>query len=180
MRKDGSRFWANVVLRPAKDDRGAVVAFAKVTRDLTERKEAEKEREQHRLAMLAVSIPVIRPWPGILLVPIIGTMDAGRADQMMETVLHRVIQEQAKVVIMDIAGVPEIDSYVAGAVIKTTSALRLLGAEAVLTGISAITARTMVRMGIQVSTATTRSDLAAGFDAALSHLGKRVHAKAAG
>ncbi len=167
VRKDGSRFWASVVISAAKDEKGAVVGFAKVTRDLT-------EREEQRRAIRALSTPVIRLWPGILLLPIVGDVDTARADQLMQTALARVAEEQAKVVILDVAGVATMDTYVADMLLKTAAALRLLGAQVVLTGISARAANTMVRLGLDLSGMITQNELAAGLEVALAHLGKSV------
>ncbi len=174
VRKDGSRFWANVVITPVKDERGAVVGFAKVTRDLTERKQAEHEREEHRRMLRALSTPVILLWPRILLLPIVGDVDAPRAEQIMETVLRRAVDEKAKIVIIDVEGLPTMDTYVADTLLKTTAALRLLGARAVLTGIGPRVSSTMVRLGVDVSTLTTHNQLAGGLQLAFSYLGKSV------
>ena len=108
LRKDGTRFWANVILTAVKDAEGKVVGFAKITRDLT-------EREEHRRAIRELSTPVVRLWQGILLLPLIGHVDSERAEQMMQTVLTRVVEEQAKIVVIDVSGVPTLDTYVAHA-----------------------------------------------------------------
>ncbi len=167
VRKDGSRFWASVVVTPVKDEKGAVVGYAKVTRDLT-------EREENRRTIRRMSTPVLRLWPGVLLVPIVGDFDAKRADQMMNVVLEHVSAEQAKVVILDVTGVAIMESYVAETLIKATSALHMLGAQPVITGIGAQTAHTLVRLGVDLSLMTTRSELAAGLRVALTHLGARI------
>ena len=167
VRKDGSRFLANVVVTPVKDAAGKVVGFAKVTRDLT-------ERETQRRAIRVLSTPVVRLWSGILLMPLIGDVDETRADQMMATVLARVTEEQARVVILDVSGVPEMDTYVADTLLKMTTALRLVGAQTVITGISPHAAKTIVRLGVDLSQMTTQNQLAAGLDLALAQLGKSV------
>ena len=174
LRKDGARFWASVVLTPVFDDAGAVIGYAKVTRDLSERRQAERERLAHREAIRALTTPVVRLWPGILLLPVVGEVDVGRAEAILETVLGRVVEEQAKIVIIDVAGLPTMGTYVADALLKTTAALRLLGAIAVITGISPEASRTMVKLGVDLSGMATQNQLAGGLEHALSILGKRV------
>src|SRR5690606_42002664 len=89
-------------------------------------------------AIRELSTPVIRLYPRVLLLPLIGTIDTHRADQLMETVLIKIVEEQAYVIIIDIAGVPVVDTSVADHLLKTTEAVRLLGAQTILSGISPI------------------------------------------
>jgi rsbT co-antagonist protein RsbR len=98
----------------------------------------------------------------------------------METVLVRVIEEKARVMIIDIAGVPVVDTKVADHLLKTTAAVRLLGAQTILTGISAQVARTIVQLGVDISSMHTRHRLADGIELALSLLGKTIASKATG
>lgn len=129
---------------------------------------------RHQAAIRELSTPVIRVYERVLLLPIIGTVDSQRAQQIMETVLVRVIEEQAKVIILDIAGVSIVDSQVADHIIETTAAIRLLGAQTILTGISAQVARTIVRLGVEISTMHTCSRLADGIELALGIIGKQI------
>lgn len=130
--------------------------------------------QRHQAAIRELSTPVIRVYERVLLLPLIGTIDSQRAEQVMETVLTRVIEEQAKVIILDIAGVSVVDTKVADHLIKTTAAVRLLGAETILTGISAQVARTIVHLGVEISMMHTRSRLADGIELALSIIGKAI------
>jgi rsbT co-antagonist protein RsbR len=130
--------------------------------------------DRHRAAIRELSTPVIAVHEGVLLLPLVGALDAKRSEQVMEAVLLRVVEEQARVVILDIAGVPVVDTGVADHLLKTTAAVRLLGAQTVLTGISASVARTMVQLGVDVSTMHTRSRLAEGIQLALSIVGKTI------
>jgi rsbT co-antagonist protein RsbR len=132
---------------------------------------------RHQHAIRELSTPVIRVHDRVLLLPIVGTVDSLRAQQIMETVLTRVVEEQAKVVILDIAGVAVVDTQVADHLLKTTAAVKLLGAQSVLTGISPEVARTIVELGVDVSTMHTRSRLADGIDLALGIVGKAVVSK---
>jgi rsbT co-antagonist protein RsbR len=99
---------------------------------------------RHQAAIRELSTPVIQLYERVLLLPLIGTIDTSRAMQVMESVLMRVVERQAKVIILDIAGVPVVDTRVANHLLQTTEAVRLLGASTVLTGISPQVAQTMV------------------------------------
>lgn len=129
---------------------------------------------RHREAIRELSTPVIRVHERVLLMPLVGAVDSHRAQQVMESVLLRVVADQAKVVILDIAGVPVVDTEVAGNLLKTTASVRLLGAETILTGISAQVARTIVQLGVDISSMHTLSSLAEGIELALSLVGKKI------
>jgi rsbT co-antagonist protein RsbR len=129
---------------------------------------------RHQAAIRELSTPCIRVYDRILLLPLVGTIDTQRAQQIMETVLVRVADEQAKVVIVDIAGVPVVDTKVADHLLKTTAALRLIGAESILTGISPHVARTIVQLGVDITSMHTKSRLADGIELALTMCGKRI------
>jgi rsbT co-antagonist protein RsbR len=130
--------------------------------------------ERHQAAIRELSTPVIRVHDRILLLPLIGAIDSHRANQVMDSVLLKVSEAQAKCIIIDIAGVPVVDTKVADSLVKTTAAVRLLGAETILTGITAQVARTIVQLGVDISTMYTLSRLADGIDLALSLAGKSI------
>ncbi len=130
--------------------------------------------ERHQAAIRELSTPVIRMHDRILLLPLVGTIDSHRANQVMDSVLLKVSEAQAKVIIIDIAGVPVVDTKVADSLVKTTAAVRLLGAETILTGITAQVARTIVQLGVDISTMHTLSRLAEGIELALSRVGKSI------
>jgi rsbT co-antagonist protein RsbR len=123
---------------------------------------------RHQAAIRELSTPVIQVQDRILLMPLVGTLDTQRAEQVMETVLTKVVEHQAAVVITDIAGVAVVDTKVADHLLQTTQAVRLLGAESILTGISPLVAKTIVRLGIDITAMHTRSRLAAGIDLAMN------------
>ena len=110
----------------------------------------------------------------VLLLPLVGAIDSHRANQIMDSVLVKVSELQAKVIIIDIAGVPVVDTKVADSLVKTTAAVRLLGAETILTGITAQVARTIVQLGVDISTMYTLSRLSEGIELALSLVGKSI------
>jgi rsbT co-antagonist protein RsbR len=130
--------------------------------------------ERHQAAIRELSTPVIRVHDRILLLPLVGTIDSHRANQVMDSVLLKVSEAQAKVIIIDIAGVPVVDTKVADSLVKTTAAVRLLGAETILTGITAQVARTIIHLGVDISTMHTLSRLAEGIELALSRVGKSI------
>ncbi|MCC6525850.1 MAG: STAS domain-containing protein [Polyangiaceae bacterium] len=136
--------------------------------------------ERHQAALRELSTPVIRVHHGVLLLPLIGTVDSLRAEQVMDTVLVRIVEEQARVLILDIAGVPVVDTRVAEHLLQTTQAVRLLGCEAILTGISAHVARTLVQLGVEIASMPTRARLAEGIELALALVGKRIAPVGAG
>ena len=129
---------------------------------------------RHQHAIRELSTPVIRVHDRILLMPLVGTVDSLRASQIMETLLVRVVEEKARYVIIDIAGVPVVDTKVADSLVKTTSAVRLLGAETILTGISPPIARTIVQLGVEIVNMHTRARLQEGIELALKLAGKVI------
>jgi rsbT co-antagonist protein RsbR len=129
---------------------------------------------RHQAAIRELSTPVIKVHDRILLLPIVGTVDTQRAHQIMETVLVQVVEQQAKVMILDIAGVPVVDTKVADHILKTTAAVQLLGAQTILTGISASVARTVVQLGVEITRMHTRAKLSEGIELALSIVGKKI------
>ena len=133
---------------------------------------------RHQAAIRELSTPVIRVHDRILLLPLVGAIDSHRAHQVMESVLLNIVEAQAKCMIIDIAGVPVVDTRVADHLLKTTAAVRLLGAQTILTGITAQVARTMVQLGVDISTMHTVSRLSDGIELALGLVGKKITEKA--
>jgi len=129
---------------------------------------------RHQAAIRELSTPVIKVHDRVLLLPIVGTVDTQRAQQIMETVLTQVVEQQAKVMILDIAGVPVVDTKVADHILQTTAAVKLLGSQAILTGISAAVARTVIQLGVELSNVPTRSKLSEGIELALGIVGKKI------
>ncbi len=130
--------------------------------------------ERHQAAIRELSTPVIRVHDRVLLLPLVGAIDSHRANQIMDSVLLKVSEAQARCIIIDIAGVPIVDTKVADSLVKTTAAVRLLGAETILTGITAQVARTIVQLGVDISTMHTLSRLSDGIELALSFVGRSI------
>ena len=124
-----------------------------------------------------ISTPVIRVWDGILALPIIGTLDSARTQVVMESLLQEVVESGSSIAILDISGVPTVDSLVAQHLIKTVSATRLMGAECIISGIRPEIAQTVVHLGIDLSTVITKSSLASALKAAFTMLQLQVVSK---
>jgi rsbT co-antagonist protein RsbR len=121
-----------------------------------------------------ISTPVIRVWEGILALPIIGTLDSARTQVVMENLLQQIVETGSRIAILDISGVPTVDSLVAQHLIKTVSATRLMGAECIISGIRAEIAQTIVHLGIDLSNINTKGSLASALKLAYSMLGIEV------
>ena len=177
VRKDGSRFWANVVITALRDDQRNLCGFGKVTRDLTERKQGEdRVRQQAKEILEMATVPIVQVWEGILMVPLIGMLDSTRAQQLMERLLERITESASSVALVDLTGVPAIDTQTAQHLIETIKAVRYVGAEVVLTGVRPAIAQTLVHLGIDLSNVATRSSLTAGLRVALAMLDLHVTA----
>jgi rsbT co-antagonist protein RsbR len=124
--------------------------------------EREMRITEQQQAMLALSTPVLQIRDQILVLPLIGTIDSARAAQIVEQLLNSIVDTQASVVIIDITGVPLIDTAVANHLIKTIEAAKMLGADTIITGISPANAQTLVTLGVDLSMMTTRGSLRSG------------------
>jgi rsbT co-antagonist protein RsbR len=117
-----------------------------------------------------ISTPVIRVWDGILALPIIGTLDSSRTQVVMESLLNEIVSSGSTIAILDISGVPAVDSLVAQHLIKTVAATRLMGAECIISGIRPEIAQTVVHLGIDLSNIMTKSTLASALKYAFNML----------
>jgi rsbT co-antagonist protein RsbR len=126
-------------------------------------------RQQEEL--LELSTPVVKLWDGILALPIIGTLDSARTQVVMESLLQGIVQTNSKIAIIDITGVPTVDTVVAQHLLKTVTAARLMGADCIISGVRPQIAQTIVHLGIDLSNITTKASLAAAFSIALHRLG---------
>jgi len=124
--------------------------------------------------MLELSTPVVKLWDGILALPMIGTLDSARTQVMMESLLNAIVATNSKVAIIDITGVPTVDTLVAHHLLKTITAARLMGAECIISGVRPQIAQTIVHLGISLSDIVTKSKLADAFALALQRSGKAV------
>jgi rsbT co-antagonist protein RsbR len=128
-------------------------------------------RQQEEL--LELSTPVVQLWDGIVAVPLIGTLDSARTQVVMESLLQQIVAFGAEIAIIDITGVPTVDTLVAQHLLKTVAAARLMGADCIISGIRPQIAQTIVHLGIDLSVAS-KSTMAGAFKVALQRLGKTV------
>lgn len=177
VRKDGTRFWANVIFTALYDKDGKLRGYGKVTRDLTERKQTEERLTRQAREILEISTPVVQLWDGVLALPLIGTLDSQRTQQIVERLLDRIVETGSMVAIIDLTGVPTVDTQTGRHLIDTIAAVRLLGTQTLLTGIRPEIAQTLVHLGIDLAGIVTRPSLATGLRYALSSLGLQVTSK---
>ena len=128
-------------------------------------------RQQEEL--LELSTPVVKLWDGILALPMIGTLDSARTQVVMESLLQRIVETGAEVAIIDITGVPTVDTLTAQHLLKTVTAARLMGADCIISGIRPQIAQTIVHLGVDLAAVTTKATLADAFRRALDMTGQR-------
>lgn len=128
-------------------------------------------RQQREIAEL--STPVVKLWDGVLALPLIGTLDSERTQVVMENLLQSIVDHSAEIAIIDITGVPTVDTLVAQHLLKTVAAARLMGADCIVSGIRPQIAQTMVHLGVELNV-TSKASLADAFQVALSRIGRSV------
>jgi rsbT co-antagonist protein RsbR len=138
----------------------------------------QKGREEviarHQEEMLELSTPVVQLWHGILALPLIGTLDSARTQVVMENLLEQIVSTGAGMAIIDITGVPTVDTLVAQHLLKTVAAARLMGADCIISGIRPQIAQTLVHLGVELGQVTTKATLADAFAIALRRNGMTV------
>lgn len=122
--------------------------------------------------MLELSTPVIQLWEGILAIPIIGTLDSSRTQVVMEVLLQQIVATRSPIAIIDITGVPTVDTLTAQHLLKTVAATRLMGAECIISGIRPQIAQTIVHLGVELTGVVTKASLADAFQLALKKLNR--------
>jgi len=140
------------------------------TTDVYLKAREERIRRQQE-EMLELSTPVVKLWDGILALPLIGTLDSARTQIVMESLLESIVQTNSKVAIIDITGVPTVDTVVAQHLLKTVTAARLMGADCIISGVRPQIAQTIVHLGINLLDVTTKATLSDAFGLALQRSG---------
>ena len=130
--------------------------------------------EDQRKTISELQTPVIQVWEGILALPIVGTVDSARAQQMTEALLDRITATGASVVLLDITAVPTVDTAFAKHLIETIAAARLLGTDVMVVGLTTRTALTLVHLGVDLGGVVTRTTMAKGLELAFDRLGLAV------
>ena len=126
--------------------------------------------------MLELSTPVVKLWEGVLVLPLIGTLDSNRTQVVMESLLQRIVETGSQVAIIDITGVPTVDTLVAQHLMKTVEAARLMGVECMISGIRPQIAQTIVHLAIDLGKVITKATIADAFRVALEHTGASINA----
>jgi rsbT co-antagonist protein RsbR len=139
-------------------------------------REAIIARQQEEL--LELSTPVVQLWDGILALPLIGTLDSARTQVVMESLLEKIVETGAAISIIDITGVPTVDTLVAQHLLKTVAAARLMGADCIISGIRPQIAQTIVHLGVDLTNVITKSTLADAFIIALQKSGSSIPTRA--
>jgi rsbT co-antagonist protein RsbR len=140
----------------------------------------QKTREQviarQQRELLELSTPVVELWKGILALPLIGTLDSNRTQVVMESLLEKIVEARAAIAIIDITGVPTVDTLVAQHLMKTVAAARLMGADCIISGIRPQIAQTIVHLGVDLAMVTTKASMHDAFATALERTGQRLSA----
>ena len=142
-------------------------------------KNRESVIERQQTELLELSTPVVELWDDIVALPLVGTLDSNRTQIVMETLLQKIVQTSASIAIIDITGVPTVDTLVAQHLLKTVAATRLMGADCIISGIRPQIAQTIVHLGVNLGEVTTKATLADAFIVALKRTGSTIQ-KAAG
>jgi len=140
----------------------------------TYQKSREEIIRRQQEEMLELSTPVVKLWDGVLALPMIGTLDSSRTQVVMESLLQRIVETGSEIAIIDITGVPTVDTLVAQHLLKTVTAIRLLGADCIISGIRPQIAQTIVHLGIDLEGITTKASLADALALALKQSGFTV------
>ena len=186
--KGGKSIWLEANYNPVFDLEGRVERVVKFAIDITDKvesarateialkqvREAELIREELNLALEEMSTPVMPIWDGILLLPLIGVVDSARTDKVVNKTLERINETRSKVFLLDISGVPAMDTAVANQLLKISKATQLMGCETVISGLSPAIARTMVELGVEVGEVRTTATLQQAFAIALGKRNKQV------
>ncbi len=139
-----------------------IKTFQKTREDVIHRQQQE---------VLELSTPVVKLWDGILALPMIGTLDSSRTQIVMESLLERIVESGSEIAIIDITGVPTVDTLVAQHLLKTVTAIRLMGADCIISGVRPQIAQTIVHLGVDLQGVTTKSSLADALSLALKRTG---------
>ena len=142
-----------------------VKAFQKTREEVIQRQQEE---------MLELSTPVVKLWEGVLALPMIGTLDSQRTQVVMESLLQRIVDTGSEIAIIDITGVPTVDTLVAQHLLKTVTAIRLMGADAIISGVRPQIAQTIVHLGLDLQGIVTKANLADALALALKRTGQTV------
>ena len=172
LRRDGSRFPCYITVRNHQVD-GHLLRCIAIC-DISEQKEREATISEQSRAIMDISTPAIEVWDGILLMPLVGAVDTARANQVSATMLDSITADDIAVVILDLTGVPVVDTSVARHLLQTVSSARLLGAEVIVSGFGPESAQTLAQLGVDLSSLHTAGALKSAVRKAFALLGRAV------
>lgn len=161
-RADGTVEWGSWRISPWYTTTGEVGGIMLFSEVITKRKQLEDKLRMQAKTLLELSAPIVPISQGVLVLPLVGVLDSARAQQVMENLLGKVVERQARVAIIDVTGVPHIDTSSANALLQVARAVRLLGAQIVLTGIRPEVSQAIVGLNIDLTGIVTRRDLQSG------------------
>jgi rsbT co-antagonist protein RsbR len=154
----GEHVWLSATTIPVQSANGEITHILTISNDITE----QKQREEHQIRTLAeLSTPLLKISNNTMVMPLIGVLDTQRVQMMINTLLHGVAESQAEIVIIDITGVPVVDTQVANTLIQAAQSVKLLGAQVILSGIRPEVAQILVSLGVDLSGIPTKSSLQA-------------------
>ena len=172
--KGGREVWIQASYNPILNGGGEPWKVVKFATDITERKESDALIKKQQQLLLELSTPTMQLFDGVVLMPLVGNIDGDRATQLISQLLEAISEYQAEVAILDVTGVPVIDTEVARNVLKAVSAAKMLGSVVIITGMKPSGAQTLVQLGIDLSHIATKGTLRAGIDEAFRIQGLRV------
>jgi rsbT co-antagonist protein RsbR len=166
---------------PIHNERGEVTYVAGISLDITESKRTEQElrskldliQKQQQVIRL-LSTPIIQVWDRVLTLPLVGIFDSARAADVMESVLREVVQTRARYAIIDLTGIDAMDTVTADHLLKLCKAIKLLGAEGIITGIHPAIAQTMIGLGVDLTSIVTRSTLREGLQHCIQRMSREA------
>lgn len=169
----GNSLYSDVTAYPVYED-GSIREFIHISKDVTERVITEERLKEQQKALLELSSPIVKVWDKIIMVPLIGIFDSNRAQIVTRMLLSAIENTQACVAILDISGIPIMDTMVANHLLRTVAAAKLMGTVCVVTGVRSAIAQTVVHLGVDLSGVITKSTMLDGLKMALELTGQKI------
>ena len=167
-------YYVEYTAAPFMDKDGQIIGGLEYLLDITDRVRQEKKLKEQSETIKEISTPAIKLWDRVVILPVVGVVDSLRAQQMMSTMLKKITETSAKVIILDIQGVAAVDTAVANHLIKIAKATKLMGCRCIISGISPSVAETIVQLGIELKDIATNSTLQDALANAFNILGLDV------